>query len=292
MEGIHGGGGFVAAVHHAVLAFGVFAFVAVEGPVGVFGEFFEGVDVAFVEQVAGFLPAEDAVAGATPGGAFVVFFAGEEVEEEGVVVKLPFGFAEFVGFEDLAEEGAGLVAFEEVGLVGCPVVAVAGGDLHPVDAEFGEEGEEFLQFDRVCALEDGGVGIDLEAFEFGGFDGADGFVEDATAIDAFIMPLAHSVEVDHEGEVGGGSEFVETFFEEESVGAEVDEFFAIDQSSDDFADLGVEEGFTARDRDDGGTAFFDSGEAFFGGEVLLEDLGGVLDFAAAGAGEVTAKEGL
>lgn len=126
-----------------------------------------------------------------------------------------------------------------------------------------------MEFLDLRSFEDGGVGVDLKSPRFGGFDGADGFVEDACPIDAFVVPVPHSIEMDHEGEVGGWREFVEAFFEEEAVGAEVDVFFAIDQSLDDFADLGMEEGFATGDGDDGGTAFIDGFEAVFGAEVLF-----------------------
>src|SRR5690242_7477060 len=53
----------------------------------------------------------------------------------------------------------------------------------------------------------------------------------------------------------------------------------------------MEEVLAAGDGDHGGAALFDGIEALFGGELLFEDVGGVLDLAAAGAGEVAAEEG-
>ena len=54
----------------------------------------------------------------------------------------------------------------------------------------------------------------------------------------------------------------------------------------------MEEGFAAGDGDHGRAALVDRLEALLGGELGLEDVGGVLDLAAAGAGEVAAKERL
>ena len=206
------------------------------------------------------------------------------------MVKLPLGFAGRVGGEDLAKERSGFFALEEVGLIRCPVVAVARRNLHSVNAQLCEEIEKLMHLRRVGSLEDGGVGIDLEAFYFGGFDSADGFVENAATIDAFVMPLAHPVEMNHEGEIGRRREFIKGFFEQETVGAEIHVFFAIDQSSDNFTNLRVKQRFSAWNRDDRGTALVYRRKTLFRREVLLEDFGGMLDFAATRAGEVAAEE--
>jgi len=100
------------------------------------------------------------------------------------------------------------------------------------------------------------------------------------------------VHVDAEGEEFGGLKEVEFAFEEEGVGAEVDVFFAGDEALDDFVDLRVDEGFAPGNGDHGGAAFVGRGPALFGGEALAEDVVGVLDFAATGAGEVATEERL
>jgi hypothetical protein len=100
-----------------------------------------------------------------------------------------------------------------------------------------------------------------------------------------------AVHVDAEGEVFAGLEEIDFFLQKQGVGAEVDVFFALDEAFNDFLDLGMEEGFAAGDGDHGSAAFFNSIEALLGSEVFLEDVWRVLDFAAAGAGEVTAEEG-
>jgi hypothetical protein len=101
-----------------------------------------------------------------------------------------------------------------------------------------------------------------------------------------------AIHVDGEGEIFAGFEEVDFFLEEEGVGAEVDVFFTLDEAFDDFFDVRVKQRFTAGDGDHGSAAFIDGFEALLGGELLFEDVGGVLDFAAAGTGEVAAEEGL
>ena len=67
---------------HAVVAFGIARVRAVGSPVGGFHQFLKGFGVTFLQQVAGFLPAEDVVGRATPGGAGQVEIAAEEFEIE------------------------------------------------------------------------------------------------------------------------------------------------------------------------------------------------------------------
>ena len=85
---------------------------------------------------------------------------------------------------------------------------------------------------------------------------------------------------------------VEFAFEEKGVGAEIDVFFAGDESLDDFIDLGMDEGFAAGDGNHGGTALVRGRPALFRSEAFAENVIRVLDFAAPGAGEVATEEGL
>ena len=64
------------------------------------------------------------------------------------------------------------------------------------------------------------------------------------------------------------------------------------EAFDDFVDLGVHERLAAGDGDDRSGALVDGIEALFGREIFFEDVGGILDFAASGAGEVAAEERL
>ena len=106
------------------------------------------------------------------------------------------------------------------------------------------------------------------------------------------MLIALAVHVDGEGQVLRRREQVELLAEEQRVGAEVNVLLARDQAGDDLGDLRVHQRLAAGDGDHRGAAFLDRAETFVGREVLLEDVRGVLDFAAAGAGEVAAEERL
>ena len=119
-----------------------------------------------------------------------------------------------------------------------------------------------------------------------------GVVVGAFAADGEIVMLVLAVHVDGEGEVLAGLEQVDLFLQQQGVGAEVDVFLARDQAFDDFLDLRMHERLAAGDADHRSAAFFDGLEALLGREVLLEDVRGVLDLAAAGAGQVAAEERL
>jgi hypothetical protein len=98
--------------------------------------------------------------------------------------------------------------------------------------------------------------------------------------------------VDAEGEEFGGLKEVELAFEEEGVGAEVDIFFAGDEAFDDLVDLRVDQGFATGNGDHGGATLIGGGPALFRGEALAENVVGILDFAATGAGKVATEERL
>src|SRR5450755_1743513 len=106
---------------HTILALGVVALVAVVVPVGQLEIFLERADVAVLQEVARFLPAEDVVGGATPRGAFEIEVALEELEEQRREIELP---ALLGLLEDLLEKSLGLVAMEEFFLIGRFLVGV------------------------------------------------------------------------------------------------------------------------------------------------------------------------
>ena len=187
------GGGFVAGVDHAVGALGVAGFGAVFVPGRGFHEFLERIGVAVLQEVAGFLPAEDVEVGHAQVGAFVLAFAHQEFKEQRALVELPVLFA--VG-EDFGEELAGFGAAEEVGLVGGFVVGVAGGDHHAFDAEVHHFIEEGADTGGVGAVEEGGVGGDAEAAFDGFLDAVDSHIISAIAADGEIVVVFLAVHVD------------------------------------------------------------------------------------------------
>ncbi len=95
-----------------------------------------------------------------------------------------------------------------------------------------------------------------------------------------------------EGEVLARLEEVNLFFQQQAVGAEVDVLLARDQAFDDLDDARVHERLAAGDADHRGAALVDRVKALLRREFLFEDVAGILDLAAAGAGEVAAHQRL
>ena len=124
-------GRLVAAMRHAVRAFLVLA-GAVGIPVRGFHQFLKGLGVAFAQQVAGLLPAEDVARRHAPGRAVIGLVAGEEIEEQVRVDEIPV--LALAHAEHLAEQLLGLAPAQEVLLVGRALIGVAGRDRH-ADAE-------------------------------------------------------------------------------------------------------------------------------------------------------------
>ena len=149
----------VAAMGHAVGAFLV-ATGSVGVPVRRFHQLLVGRDVAFAEQIAGLLPAEDVARRHAPGRAVIFAVAGEEVEEQGRMHQLPLlALAER---EDAAEQLLGLATVEEVVLVGRPLIGIAGRD-RDADAEFLGVVEERRDVLGGMPVEDRRIDVDREA---------------------------------------------------------------------------------------------------------------------------------
>src|SRR5262245_66351909 len=83
------GRGFIAAMRHAVRAFRVVA-GAVEFPVGLFEESFEGRRVTLVhEQIAGSLPTKHITRRVAPGRATVSLIASEKIQKQTRMIESP-----------------------------------------------------------------------------------------------------------------------------------------------------------------------------------------------------------
>src|SRR6201989_904918 len=108
-ERVERGGRLVAAMRHAVGTLLILA-GAVGIPVGGLHQLLEGLGVAFAEQIAGLLPAEDVARRHAPRGALIGLVAGEEVEEQAGMHEVPLlALAER---EHVAEQLLGLGAVE------------------------------------------------------------------------------------------------------------------------------------------------------------------------------------
>src|SRR5580704_19333107 len=107
---------------HAVGALLVLA-GAVGFPVRGVHQFPEGLGIAFAEQIAGLLPAENIARRHAPRGAFVILVARKEVQEQAGMHEVPLlALAER---EYVTEQLLGLGAVEKVLLVGRAFIGIA-----------------------------------------------------------------------------------------------------------------------------------------------------------------------
>jgi len=281
--------GFVSAVNHAIPALFVAAFLSVIFPGSIFDKFLEGRDVTILEEVAGFLPAEDIVGGISPRGAVVIHVSLEELEKIRGKIEFP-GLLPI--FEDLLKEFFCPVATEEMLLIGGFLIAVAGGEHHALDLELHHFIEKFPDSVGIGAFEKGGVGGDAESTCDRLLDSLEGDFVGSVAADGSVVFRFETVHVNAEGEVFGRFEEIDFSLEKKGVRAEINVFFACDEAFDDLVDFRMDQWFATGDRNHGGSALIGGGPALFGGQPFIENVVRVLDFATARTGEVATEEGL
>ena len=177
-------------------------------------------------------------------------------------------------------------------LIRRPLVGVAGRDGDPVDAHLGHRVEEPRHPLGLGGVEQRGVDVDPEAARLGEPDGLDRAVVNARPGTPSVVVLAVAIEMHGPGEERVGLEQVDLLFKQQRVGAQVDELLARDDALDDLLDLAVQQRLAAGDHDDRRAAFVDRFEAFRDAEALVQDRVGVIDLAAAGAGQVAAEQRL
>src|SRR5215510_10667899 len=112
-----------------------------------------------------------------------------------------------------------------------------------------------MQFIRVFTFKDGSVRINSEPTPLCLFDCADRDFKSTVTVYQLIMPLFHSIEVYIECEVRRRTIFVEIFFEQKSIRAEINEFSALNHSSDDLIYFRMHQRFAACNRDHRCAAF-------------------------------------
>ena len=106
------------------------------------------------------------------------------------------------------------------------------------------------------------------------------------------MIFAIAIEMDCPGEIRTRLEQVNLFLEEQGVGAEIDKFLLGHDKRGDLIDVAVQQRLAAGENHDRGAALVDRVETLFGAQALIEDRVRVVDLAAAGTGEVAAKQRL
>ena len=106
------------------------------------------------------------------------------------------------------------------------------------------------------------------------------------------MHLLVAVEMHGPDEEWTGLVLVHLLFHQQRIGAEIDELAARDDALDDLRQLAMQKRLAAGNRHDRGAAFIDGMQGIRHGDSLIEDFVGIIDLAAAGAGEIAAKERL
>jgi len=280
---------FVSAVNHAIPALFVPAFLPVIFPGCIFHKLLEGGDVAILEEITGFLPAEDIVSGISPRGAVVIHVSLQELEEIRGEIEFPRLLP--VG-EDLLKEFFRPFATEKVLLIRGFLIAVAGGEHHALDLELHHFIEKLPDAVGIGTFEKGGVGGDAESPGDRLFDSFEGDFVGSVATDGGIVFRLKTVHVNTEGEVFGRLEEIDFPLEEEGVCTEVNVFFACDEAFNDLVDFRMDQRFATGDRDHGGSAFVGGSPALLGGQPFIENVIRVLDFAATRTRQVATEEGL
>ena len=111
-------------------------------------------------------------------------------------------------------------------------------------------------------------------------------------LDGAVVHLAVAVQVHVPGEERVGLVLVHLLLEQQRVRAEIDELLALQDLGDDLGHLLVQQRLAAGDGDHGGAALVHGLQGVGHGQALVQDLGRVVDLAAAGAGQVAAEQRL
>ncbi len=107
-----------------------------------------------------------------------------------------------------------------------------------------------------------------EALFLGRLYGGDSLFENTFPADGLVVALFQAIDVDNPRKGGMGLEPVELAFQQQGVGAQVDEALALEQGLGHFLDLGVQQRLAPGDRHHGGPALLDGGHGLFDREAL------------------------
>ena len=194
--------------------------------------------------------------------------------------------------KNCAEQSPRARAPEEVLLIWSFIVGVAGGKHHAFHPQLHHFVKKFANTVGIGAIEKRRVRRDSEAALDRFLDAFHGQVVATLAAYGKIVVLALSIHVHGKSQVLARLEEMELFFEQQRVGAQVDVFLSRNQALDDFVDLRVHQGLATRNRNHGRAAFIDRLKAFFRRQFFLQNVRWILNFAAAGACQIAAKQWL
>src|ERR1700733_1169109 len=289
-KGIVDGGAFEAAVRHAVIAAWVAA-DAVLFPLRLFYQRPVGRRVALVsEQITGSLPTEHVVGGIAPRRALIGLIAGKEIQEQTGMIEGPGASAPAP--EDLTEQPLTGGAAEKHILLWRVLIAVSRGNRDAFDAKLHRLIKEISYAVGVFAHKQRAVDRYAKAFAARKPDCRDRLVIDSLLADRLIVPLPIAVQMDRKCQVRRRLVFVNVLGEQNRIGAQVDEFLACHDAGDDLRHFLMNQWLAAWNGYDGRATFVHRAQCVFQTHALLENLLGVIDLPAPGAGEIALKQRL
>jgi len=103
--------------------------------------------------------------------------------------------------------------------------------------------------------------------------------------------VLQAVEMHREEQIGRRLEQIELLLQQQRIGAQRDEFLARHEAAHDLADLLVDQRLAAGNRHHRRAAFIGRVPAFLRRHAAIEDRIGIVDLAAADAGEVATEQG-
>ena len=194
--------------------------------------------------------------------------------------------------ENLTEQAFTGGASEKHILLWRVLVAVPRRDRDAFDAKLHGLVKEISHAVGIFTRKQRAVDRYAEAFAARKPDRCDRLVVDSFLADRLIVALPIAVEMDRERQVRRGLVLVNVLGKQNGIGAEVDEFLARHNAGDDLRHFLMNQRFAARNGYDGRAALVNRAQRVVQAHALLENLLGVIDLAAAGAGEIALKQWL
>ena len=111
-------------------------------------------------------------------------------------------------------------------------------------------------------------------------------VEDPILTDRFIVILPQAVEMHRKEQIGRGFKKVQLLLQQHCIGAKRYILLSRHQTFDDLAYLLVQQRLAARNRHHRSAAFLSRGNAIFNAQPFIQNLIGIVDFAASGSGKI------
>src|SRR5579883_952265 len=181
-------------MHHAISAFFVIA-RPVTVPIRGFHQFLKGFGIAFAEQVARPLPAEDIACRVAPRRAVIGAIAGKEVEKQCRLIECPTPLAPVFTRENLPEQLLRATAVKEMLLIRRPFIRITRRDADAIHTHRHKYNEKRSNPSRVGIGEKRAVDEGAKARFFRLPNRSNGAVVNTALRDGFIVLFAQTIKV-------------------------------------------------------------------------------------------------